>query len=283
MKKLTGNTLKKILLLVLMYCPILFLAQTVKIAGQIIDAKDGSPLIGTVVILKHWPDTNRFIGATADTSGNFSFDAEPGSYKLKAELISYLSIDMKVNVTNLPVNLGKIQLNPLANLLKETVIEGKQTRVEQIGDTTQFHANAYKTNTDATAEDLVNKMPGVSTQGGNLTVNGEQVKQILVDGKPFFGDDPNLAIKNLPAEIIDKIQVFDKLSDQAQFTGFDDGNAQKTINIITKSGKNNGQFGKIYGGYGIDAKGAGVSDKYIAGGNANFFKGDRRFSVIELS
>ena len=85
-----------------------------------------------------------------------------------------------------------------------------------------------------------------------LKVNGEAVKKVLVDGKPFFGDDPNTALKNLPAEVIDKIQVFDKLGDQSQFTGFDDGTAEKTINIVTKPGRNTGQFGKVYAGYGED-------------------------------
>ena len=103
-----------------------------------------------------------------------------------------------------------------------------------------------KTNPDASAENLVTKMPGVTSENGSLKVNGEDVKKVLVDGKPFFGDDPNTAIKNLPAEVVDKIQVFDRMSDQAQFTGFDDGNSEKTINILTKPGKNNGQFGKIY-------------------------------------
>ncbi|HWY38757.1 MAG TPA: carboxypeptidase-like regulatory domain-containing protein, partial [Bacteroidia bacterium] len=258
-------------------------SQTVKVKGQLVDGQDGSALIGAAVVLMQASDTTKFKGTTVDTSGNFSFDAEPGIYKLKAELISYNDLTLRITVANLPVNLGKLTMRPSATILKETVVEAKQIRVEQKGDTTQYHADAYKVNKDATTEDLVNKMPGVTTQGGNVTVNGEQVKQILVDGKPFFGDDPNLAIKNLPAEIVDKIQVFDKLSDQAQFTGVDDGNSQKTINIITKSGKNNGQFGKIYGGYGVDAKGQGVSDKYIGGGNINLFKGDRRFSIIGLS
>jgi len=276
--------LKKVFyILLLCFSTEILFSQTVKVKGQLVDAADGTPLIGAAILLIELPDTSKFIGTTVDTSGNFSFDVAPGTYKLKAELISYKNLDLRVTVGNVIINLGKLIMQPMATILKGTVVEGKQIRVEQIGDTTQFHANAYKTNKDATAEDLVNKMPGVTTQGGNLTVNGEQVKQILVDGKPFFGDDPNLAIKNLPAEVIDKIQVFDKLSDQAQFTGVDDGNSQKTINIITKSGKNNGQFGKIYAGYGIDSKGLGVSDKYISGGNINFFKGNRRFSIIELS
>src|SRR5204863_8119425 len=118
----------------------------------------------------------------------------------------------------------------------------------QAGDTTQYNAKAFKTNPDANAEDLINKMPGITSQGGQVQAQGENVQQVLVDGKPLFGNDPNAALKNLPAEVIDKIQVFDKKSDQSQFTGFDDGNSQKTLNIITKSIFRNGQFGKVYGG-----------------------------------
>ncbi len=163
-----------------------------------------------------------------------------------------------------------------ASELKGVTIEGKQIRAEQTGDTTSFHADAYKTNPDATAEDLVTKMPGVTSDNTGVKVNGEAVQQVYVDGKPFFGTDPTLALRNLPSEVIDKIQVFDKLSDQATFTGFDDGNSQKTINIVTKQAKSEGVFGKVFAGYGTD-------DTYTAGGNLNIFNGDQRISLLALS
>ena len=256
-------------------------SQTIKVSGQLIDAADKSPLIGAVVVLINQADTTQQTGVSVDMNGGFTFNTTSGVYKLRAELITYKSLELKITVNASDINLGNLTMQQAATTLKETVVEAKQIHVEQLGDTTQIHADAYKTHPDATAEDLVNKMPGISTTTGSVTVNGEQVKQILVDGKPFFGDDPNLAIKNLPADIIDKIQVFDKATDQAQFTGFDDGNAQKTINIITKKGKNNGQFGKIYAGGGV---GDNITDdKYNAGGNMNFFNGARRISIVELS
>ncbi|HRD38097.1 MAG TPA: hypothetical protein PLC65_05660, partial [Bacteroidia bacterium] len=113
----------------------------------------------------------------------------------------------------------------------------------QNGDTTSYNSKAFKTNKDANAEDLITKMPGVTVVDGKVQAQGEDVKQVLVDGKPFFGDDPNSVLKNLPAEVIEKVQVFDKRSDQAQFTGFDDGNTSKTINIVTKAQFRNGVFG----------------------------------------
>jgi hypothetical protein len=119
-------------------------------------------------------------------------------------------------------------------------------------------------------------MPGITVTNGTVTAHGETVNRVLVDGKPFFGDDAALTLKSLPAEIVDKIEVFDKLSDQAQFTGFDDGNGQKTINIVTKADRKMGQFGKVFAGYGLD-------NRYQAGGNISFFKGNQRISVIGLS
>jgi len=117
-------------------------------------------------------------------------------------------------------------------------------------------------------------MPGITVaKDGTVTAQGETVKKVTIDGKDFFGDDASAALKNLPSEVVDKIQVFDRLSDQAQLTGFDDGNSQKAINIVTKSGIKNGQFGRIYSGYGTD-------DRYAAGGNMSFFKGARRISLV---
>lgn len=117
-----------------------------------------------------------------------------------------------------------MRLNASTTELKAVEKVATQARAEQQGDTTIFNAGAYKVNPDATAEDLISKMPGITNDNGTIKAQGEAVKRVLVDGTAFFGDDASIALKNLPAEVIDKVQVFDKLSDQAQFTGFDDGN-----------------------------------------------------------
>src|SRR5690606_558610 len=129
---------------------------------------------------------------------------------------------------------GRLALAEDDVLLGEVEVVEKAPAAVQKGDTTEFNARAFKTNPDANAEDLVTKMPGVVMQDGKVQAQGEEVTQVLVDGKPFFGDDPTAALRTLPAEVIDKIQVFDKQSDKAQFTGFDDGNEAKTINIVTR-------------------------------------------------
>lgn len=128
----------------------------------------------------------------------------------------------------------------------------------------------------SSAEDLLAKMPGIVVEGGTVQAQGEQVQKVLVDGKEFFDGDVNLAIKNLPSDVIASIEVFDKKSEQAEFTGFDDGEEVKTINIITKGGFRQGTFGEVSGGYGTD-------DRYKVNGNINFFDDDRRISVLGMT
>jgi hypothetical protein len=151
-----------------------------------------------------------------------------------------------------------------------------QARADQQGDTTIFNAGAYKVNPDATAEDLLTKMPGITSQNGVVSAQGEQVKRVLVDGTEFFGDDASIALKSLPAAVIDKVQVFDKLSDQAQFTGFDDGNSEKTLNIVTKKGMDHGVFGNASLGHGTD-------ERYVGSLSLNWFNGSRRISLLGQS
>jgi hypothetical protein len=262
--------------LFLFYVSLAF-GQSFQLKGVILDNKDNSPLIGVSIILTPKNDSTSKKGGVTYLDGKFQINnLSQGIYTLRANYLGYNMLQTSVNINAANVDLGTLKMTQDAIMLKDVIVEGKQVRVQQNGDTTQFNAGAYKTNPDATAEDLLQKMPGVTSENGSAKVHGESVQQVLVDGKPFFGDDPNVALKNLPAEVIDKIQVFDKASDQSEFTGFNDGNTSKTINIITKKGKNKGQFGKIYAGYGTD-------NRYTAGGNINFFNGNRRISVIGLS
>ena len=175
-----------------------------------------------------------------------------------------------------PVILSPLFMEQDTEILDELEVVGKIPVAVQLGDTTQYNASAFKTNPDANAEDLVRKMPGVTLENGVVKAQGEEVKKVLVDGKAFFGDDPAISLKNLPAEVIDKVQIFDQKSEQAQFTGFDDGDETKTINIVTKKNMRNGKFGRISGSYGTE-------DRYALNGNINFFNGDRRVSVVGMA
>ncbi len=262
------------------FLPVLFVctclhAQYIKIYGQIINDSAHSTLPGVGVIL-YTLDSSKQYTAVTDIDGKFAFQyVTPSKYKLRATYTGFNDLVMNIPYSAKDMNLGMLNMQ-WGLTMQAAIIQGKIIPVQQKEDTTEFNADAFKTHPDASSEDLVNKMPGVSSQNGSVTVNGEQVTQILVDGEPFFGNDPAIALKNLPAEVVDKIQVFDKLSDQAQFTGFDDGSSQKTINIVTKKNKRNGTFGKGYVGYGTD-------ERYLAGGNLNMFDGTSRFSILGIA
>lgn len=192
--------------------------------------------------------------------------------------INMVKPEMQRAESGLTIGLGITTLLKASE--KMEVIEIKTKAVEMKGDTAVMNASNYKVNPDASAEDLVRKMPGVTQRNGEIEAQGEKVARVLVDGKPYFGEDPKAALKNVPAESISKIQIYDAQSEQSQFTGFDDGNTTKTMNIITKTGFKNGQFGKFYGGVGQSIEGTGDNTKYKGGATYNTFSGDRRFSIL---
>ena len=198
-----------------------------------VQEKAGALPGATVILTRPKATTGR--GVITNDQGVFIIkNVKPGTYILRVSFIGYKSLMQTINVTSQDVNLGTLQLAASSERLKEIQVVGKTPPVEIKGDTASFNSKAYKTNPDATAQDLVSKLPGVSIESGQVKVAGENVQQVLVDGKPFFGNDPKAAMQNLPAEIISKIQVFDQQSEQSRFTGFDDGNTTKTINFVTK-------------------------------------------------
>ena len=247
------------------------------LSGKVLD-NDGKALRGASVQAVLVRDSSIRNGAITDKDGIFTIEnLRRGEQRVEVTFIGFKKYEKVFNVTPENTNIGTLKMTQGDVMLGEVTVEGQMVRQEQKEDTTIYNADAFKVNPDATTEDLLKKMPGVVVEkDGTVKAQGEDVKRVLVDGKEFFGEDPTLALRSLPAEIIDKIQVFDRATDQAQFTGFDDGNAQKTLNIITKSNKNTGNFGKLYAGYGSE-------DRYWAGGNVNYFKGDMRLSVIGLS
>jgi hypothetical protein len=250
-------------------------AQNFSIRG-IVNDETGAPLPGAYLILQTPAGEDAKLAAT-EADGSFVLkEVEKGDYKLKISFIGYEDFSKDISLGNRNLDLGTLTIRPAATQLAEVEIKEKLPMAKQAGDTTLYNADAFKVMKDANAEDLITKMPTVTVQDGKVQAQGEDVKQVLVDGKPFFGNDPNAALKNLPAEVIQKIQIYDQQSDQSQFTGFDDGNSSKTINIITRSSMKAGQFGKIYAGYGYE-------NKYQAGGNLNFFNGNQRISIVGMA
>ena len=249
-------------------------AQGIHLSGTLYNSEDQLSLIGATVKLINARDTTKVSFTNSDQHGQFMFNKlAKGKYWLDITYIGFERLRKQITIANKTENTGKLFLMAATTKLKEVNVSSEAIRAEQKGDTTQYSSAAYKVTQDATTEDLVKKMPGITVENGTLKSQGEDVKKILVDGKPFFGDDPTVTLRNLPAEVIDKIQVFDKLSDQSAWSGVDDGNAQKTMNIITKSTKNVGQFGKFAAGYGSDGR-------YMAGLNLNNFDGSRRITII---
>ena len=252
-------------------------AQTCTISGKVLDKITQNPLVGADVVVMNIQDTTRVQYAITNAEGVFtSGDLRKGQYKLRIYYMGYQNSEQTVLINFRVQSLGTITLAPKTEKLKDVTVVGQAPPVTLKGDTTEFNASSFKVNPDANVEDLVKKMPGVTSEDGTVKAQGEEVKKVLVDGKPFFGDDPNIALRNLPAEIVDKIQVFDQASEQSQLTGFNDGETTKTMNIVTRSNRRNGQFGKVGAAYGDQ-------DRYIVGGTMNKFKGAERITAIVSS
>lgn len=267
--------MKKSILSLFLLCSFNLLSQNFTISGKVLDSQDNRPLPGAHISLTH-PWGEEYQKGASNENGTFLIEhISKGGYILKISFVGYEDFQKEITISTENIDMGTITLSE-GVVLSEVEIRAKIPLAEQKGDTTQYNADAFKVMNDASAEELIEKMPGVVIDNGKVQAQGEDVKEVLVDGKPFFGNDPTAALRNLPAEVVDKIQVFDQSSDQANFTGFDDGETTKTINIITRSNMRNGQFGKVYGGYGYE-------DKYQAGGNASMFDGQRRISIIGMT
>lgn len=249
-------------------------AQKSVIFGKILD-ETGTALPGAYISISQ--NDTELKAEVSDAGGRFRIEEVPvGAYLLRVKYLGFADLEQQVQLDEKPLYLGSLKLEAAAVALGEVQVVEQALTAVQKGDTTELNALAYKTLPDASAEDLVSKMPTVVVENGKVKAQGEDVKEILVDGRPFFGSDPTAALRNLPAEVIEKIQIYDQQSDQSQFTGFNDGETSKTINIVTRNGMNNGNFGKVYGGYGPDGK-------YKFGFNGNLFDGNRRISLIGLS
>ncbi len=252
----------------------LAMAQTYRASGKVVDGNEDNVTGANVVLAS--PTDSLFRAIATNNYGNFVLEDIPqGSYTLKVSYIGFKTLEQQVFVRG-NVDLGFVILEVDEVALAEVEIVEQTVIAIQKEDTTEYNAEAFKTNPDATAEDLLKKMPGITSANGRINAQGEEVKEVLVDGQPFFGNDPNAALKALPADVVQKIQVFDKESEQAQLTGVSDGQTTKTINIITKSNMRSGEFGKVYAGYGYE-------NRYAAGGNVNIFKGSKRISLIGQS
>lgn len=251
-------------------------AQTHTVKGKVYQAGTEITIPNATILILNLPDSMQVEGMISDLDGEFQINnVKEGEYLLKIQYLGYENLFKNIHVIQ-NLDLGVLSLREQATALDEVTISAARAQGEQKGDTTLYNADAFKTMRDASAQTLLEKLPGVISQDGSLQAQGESITQILVDGKPFFGGDVQTALQNLPAEVIQGIEIFDQKSDKALLSGFDDGERMKTINIITKPNRRKGQFGKATAGYGTD-------DRYLAGVSINSFNEDQRITVTGLS
>ena len=279
--------MKKILSLIFLSCFVwasAFAQTTSKLTARLVDASNGEPILGATVEYASTknPDKKRYV--TSGYNGSIAISSLTyGDYKITISFIGYERLEKEVTVKAATTSLGKLEMKPTSEMIESVVKEVQSLRTSQKGDTVSYNAGAFKVSNDADVEGLLKKMPGININNGEVEAQGETVKKVFVDGKEFFGEDVTTAIKSLPAQAVDRIEVYNKLSDQAEFSGMDDGEGYKALNIVTHRHMRQGQFGKMYAGYGYDNNENAIANhKYLAGGNVNIFQGDHRVTLLGL-
>ncbi|MEO8711699.1 MAG: outer membrane beta-barrel protein [Parafilimonas sp.] len=253
-------------------------AQKAIVKGRVFDSIAQKGLAYTTVSLVHANDSALVSFARADSAGRFVLNAiEKGNYLISASYVGYVTVWKAITISGSSnQNIGDVLMQDV-KFASEVTVTVKRAPVVMNNDTLEFNAENFRTQPNAVVEDMLKKMPGVTVdKDGTVKVNGQTIKRVLVNGKEFFTGDVKMATQNLPADAVDKVQVFDKQSDQSEFTGVDDGNSEKTINLKLKKDKSNALFGKLMAG-------AGNNSRYDAQANINKFKGDEQLSFLGMS
>ena len=237
--------------------PLLSEAQT-KYNFTLLVTDIDEPLIGaTVIVLKKENSQMLSFGIT-DNNGKVDIKGVPkGIHTLQITYIGYGTFERDLNADGdkTDIDLGKISLKQDSKIIDGIVITEEIIPIKITKDTIEYNADAFKTQPNATVEELLKRLPGVEIgDDGSIKAQGEDVRNVLVNGKEFFGNDPRMATKNLPAEAVKKVQVFDRKSQRSEFTGIDDGNEEKTINLELKPNFSAGRFGSVKAGYGTDSR-----------------------------
>mgnify|MGYP000161294488 CR=1 FL=1 len=273
--------MKKIyLLFVICLIGLASLAQKGLVKGTLMDTLAKQPISSATITLLSKKDSSLVSFTMTDNKGVFELSGlTNGEYRLLITHVNYHGFNKFFSITDAQkqVELGTIVLHDQSQVLSEVIVTADAPPVTLIGDTVQYNAGSFRTPPNSSVEQLLKKLPGVKVEkDGTVKAQGQEVKRVLVDGKEFFGTDPKIATRNLPADAVDKVQVYDKSSDQAQLTGFDDGNSEKTINLKLKKDKKKGWFGKAMAGGGTD-------ERFEGRFNLNSFKGARQFSAIGMA
>lgn len=269
--------MKNILLFTALLISTSIFSQTSSVKGHIADTTSKENLANTAVSFLRSKDSVLYKFTRTDQNGNFSIqNMNAGKYLIYLTYPGYADFMDTVDIqSGKEADLGSLALLTREHLLQEVIIN-QQGAIRIKGDTTEFKADSFKVREGANVEELLKKLPGIQVdKDGNITAMGESVKKVLVDGEEFFGNDPTVATQNIQADAIDKVQVFDKKSDQSVFTGIDDGDKTKTINLTLKEDKKKGYFGKLELGGGLD-------DKWNNSAMYNNFKGKSKISFYGI-
>ena len=283
------ETLRRIIVSILLaVCAVAVSAQqTVSVSGRLFDNENNEGVIGAVieVVPAAAPDKVRYY--TSEYGGYFKIPAlRAGSYRCVATFIGYEDREFVFDVASLPLDLGTLSMKTSSIGIETVVKEAVSTRTTMVGDTLRYNADAFKVATDAEVEALLRKMPGITVSDGKIEAQGEVVKQIYVDGTEFFGGNIQQVLQSIPAQAVEHIEVYNRLSEAAQITGVDDGEGGKVINIVTRQSLSNSSFGKVHIGCGYEpgaARNIASKYKYTAGGSVNIFRGDARVTVMALA
>lgn len=271
--------MKKLLLLSLFaLLSTLSYSQSYVVRGKVLSAEDSTAMAGATIMT---PDGLR--NTMCDKEGSFVLGGlARKTDSLNVVFLGYSTLRLKIAITRGVTNLGTLYLTESENEIDAVVVNAEAPMSIQKGDTTQFNAAAFKTSPDADADDLIMKVPGIVIQDGKVEAQGEPIRKIYVDGKLFFGTDPMAALKNLPADAVESIQLFDEQSEQSRLTGFDDGELLKAINIVTKTKSRTTTIFKseLSGGADVDAPNR---ERYLAGGNFSHFTEKQRITVTGLT
>ena len=242
----------------------------VTVSGSVLDKEDNSPIMQATVQLLSLPDSTMVVGNVTNLNGGFSLSARPGKYLLKVSFVGYLTYLKEYQLTSSKptVNVGKIVLSSDAIMLQEAVVTAEAPQVTVSGDTLGYNASAYRTPEGSMLEELVKKLPGAEIdENGNVKINGKEVKKIMVGGKEFFGGDVKTGLQNLPVSMIERINAYDRQSDNSRITGIDDGEEETVLDLTVKKGMNHGWFGNVDGGLGTE-------DRYSANANINRYNSE---------
>jgi hypothetical protein len=274
--------MKKIstLLAAIFFLSLSSIAQLSNVSGSVKESDESKPVKNAVIALLTPKDSILYKYTRTDGQGKFMIqNVKPGNYILMTTHPYFADVLDDIVIKN-DVELPVLSLTSKSKLLQEVIVKsGSPLRIK--GDTTVYTADSFKVSANANVEELLKKLPGIQVdKDGKIKAMGETVEKVLVDGEEFFGDDPGMAVKNLRADAVKEVQVFDKKSDQAEFTGIDDGKTQKTINLKLKDNKKTGYFGKV------DLAAGSVQNKenrYNDNLLFSSFKGKRKFSAFLLN